>query len=228
MEIIDLSHTEVVEIGRDAFAECVALADISFPPTMPTFGDGVFNDCTALKDILETIRSFGDLASFPFHYLARCPVSTLDDLKRSPPAGSAPFPLTNTGDTPLHCACQNFNTANSPSIIEHVRLRASELKEEFAQFENRSWANGEIPPPPSAPFALLPYPYADDEIRALPRAPPLTLLLRSFLSRRSSVWIRPPCPPITSAATSHSTPPFATRALALLPFASSPMPTPPR
>ena len=131
MEVIDLSHTEVVKIWENVFADCVALADISFPSTMPTFEDGVFDRCTELEGIVgslghEEVFAFfqGQASALPFSYLARSPDSTLDELKRYPPAGPAPFRRMASGDTPLHCACRNLNPANSPSIIEHVRQRA--------------------------------------------------------------------------------------------------------
>ena len=97
MEVIDLSHTEVVKIGENAFAECVALADISFPSTIPTFGVKVFDRCTELEGIVgslghEEVFAFfqGQASALPFSYLARSPDSTLDELKRYPPAGPAP------------------------------------------------------------------------------------------------------------------------------------------
>ena len=130
MEVIDLSHTEVVKIDENAFAECVALADISFPSTIPTFGVKVFDRCTELSRTMETLDNekvfafFQDQASsLPFSYFARSPVSALDDLKTLPPP-AVPFRRMASGDTPLHCACRNLNPANFPSIIEHVRQRA--------------------------------------------------------------------------------------------------------
>ena len=95
MEVIDLSHLEVVKIGENAFADCVALADISFPSTIPTFGVKVFERCTELSRIMETLDNekvfafFQDQASsLPFSYFARSPVSALDDLKTLPPPPS--------------------------------------------------------------------------------------------------------------------------------------------
>ena len=109
MEVIDLSHTEVVKIDGEAFAECVALADISFPSTIPTFGVKVFDRCTELSRTMETLDNekvfafFQDQASsLPFSYFARSPVSALDDLKTLPPP-AVPFRRMASGDTPLHC-----------------------------------------------------------------------------------------------------------------------------
>ena len=209
---------------------------------MPTFEGHAFHDCTALEGIVgyelddendkffdgEKISSFfeAQASSIPFSYLARSPVSTLDDLKRSPPAGPAPFPKMASGDTPLHCACSNLNPADLPSIIEHVRLRASAIDGSVAQLErsfssqtSRHRFRAREPHSPAT---------THEHVGGAADTTTANLLLRSFRSRRSSAWTGPPRPPSTIATTRPSLSPSATSTSTSLPSASSPTPTPPR
>ena len=114
MEVIDLSHTEVVKIDENAFADCVALADISFPSTIPTFGVKVFDRCTELSRTMETLDNEKVFAFFK---------------TRLPPS---PSPISRGAPSPPWTTSRPSPPPPSPSGVWHLAIRLSTARAEIS------------------------------------------------------------------------------------------------
>lgn len=53
LEVVDLSKTEVEEIGDDAFDNCVSLKTLTFNDKVKTIGESAFEDCSKLTNVTE-------------------------------------------------------------------------------------------------------------------------------------------------------------------------------